>query len=198
MKQKDQKTKALQPGAAIKAMQPSPMDQARRFCLNAGWHNRGDTTVTLDNGGILQLPECLTHYTEQIAAERDHFQKIALDALGLHTVHYILRWSGNLEDETPICGLQSFHRTLIGETHDSAKEPMHICPQCYRLSLEKDLKTAAEALRGLLQSHGALMPGLRHIAVADYANINEAPIRGREILARIEKRFPTPNPTEKK
>jgi hypothetical protein len=53
----------------------------------------------------------------------------------LTRVHYIRRWSGIAQDERPICGAGPFlKRTLIGNTHDSAGEPMNICEDCKRMA----------------------------------------------------------------
>ena len=44
------------------------------------------------------------------------------------------------------------------------------------------------ALKGMLKAYEQLMPGLAHIAVQDYANINEAPIMARKAIAAISER----------
>lgn len=49
-------------------------------------------------------------------------------------VHYIRRWSGVKADETPLCGVDAWERTLTGETHDAAGEPMRICPKCAEIA----------------------------------------------------------------
>lgn len=43
----------------------------------AGWHDRGDTLVTLGNGAQIQLPGAMSKFAEQIMAERDHWKKLA-------------------------------------------------------------------------------------------------------------------------
>lgn len=42
----------------------------------------------------------------------------------------------------------------------------------------------AEALKAMLKAYEQLMPGLKNIAVQDYANLNEAPILARAALAK--------------
>lgn len=42
----------------------------------------------------------------------------------------------------------------------------------------------AEALKALLKAYNQLMPGLKNIAVEDYANINDAPRLARAALAK--------------
>lgn len=54
---------------------------------------------------------------------------------GRTVVHYIIRWSGNREDETPLCGADSFHRTESGIMHDSAGNSMNICKECAEIAL---------------------------------------------------------------
>lgn len=44
---------------------------------------------------------------------------------------------------------------------------------------EKELR---DALKDLLRAYEMLMPGIAHIAVSDYALINEAPIKARKAL----------------
>lgn len=46
----------------------------------------------------------------------------------------------------------------------------------------------AESLRRMLAVYKALMPGIRYIAVQDYAELNEAPIEARQALAAYEAR----------
>ena len=41
-----------------------------------------------------------------------------------------------------------------------------------------------DALERMIKAHEALMPGLAHIAVADYAEQNDAPIAARRALAK--------------
>ena len=49
-------------------------------------------------------------------------------------VHYVRRFSGMKEDETALCGADAWHRTTIGETHDTAGQPMRICAECAKLA----------------------------------------------------------------
>jgi hypothetical protein len=49
------------------------------------------------------------------------------------------------------------------------------------MTREQRLETA---LRDLLKAYDMLMPGIRYIAVPDYALINEAPINARKALDR--------------
>jgi len=48
---------------------------------------------------------------------------------------------------------------------------------------EHSSKDLLAALEGMLRVQDALMPGLRHIAVQDYALINDAPIAARAAIA---------------
>lgn len=43
-----------------------------------------------------------------------------------------------------------------------------------------------DALKRMLAVYEALMPGLRHIAVRDYAEINDAPLAARKAIAKAE------------
>lgn len=58
---------------------------------------------------------------------------------GRTVVHYIRRWSGNREDETPLCGADSFHRTESGIMHDSAGNSMNICKECAEIALRSSI-----------------------------------------------------------
>jgi len=42
------------------------------------------------------------------------------------------------------------------------------------------------ALEGLLKAYGMIFPGIVHIAVPDYALINEAPINARAAIAKVK------------
>jgi len=42
------------------------------------------------------------------------------------------------------------------------------------------------ALRALLQAYESLMPGIAHIAVPDYALLNDAPLEARRAIAAAE------------
>lgn len=44
----------------------------------------------------------------------------------------------------------------------------------------------AECLRRMLAVYEALMPGVRHIAVKDYQELNEAPVAARAALAKVK------------
>lgn len=44
------------------------------------------------------------------------------------------------------------------------------------------LKAAVEAISALLKAYKQLIPGARNMAIDDYANLNEAPLLGREAL----------------
>lgn len=48
-------------------------------------------------------------------------------------------------------------------------------------------KRLTKALEKLLRAYDSLMPGLAHIAVQDYALINEAPIEARKAIAAVRK-----------
>lgn len=43
-----------------------------------------------------------------------------------------------------------------------------------------------KVLSDLLRSHEALMPGVRFIALQDYALLNDAPIEAKRLIARLE------------
>jgi hypothetical protein len=43
-----------------------------------------------------------------------------------------------------------------------------------------------EAVKDLLRAFDELMPGLAHISVKDYANVNSAPIRARHAIEKAE------------
>lgn len=45
------------------------------------------------------------------------------------------------------------------------------------------------ALEAMLEAHDALMPGLRHISVADYMLINDAPLQAKQAIANMRKRL---------
>ncbi len=54
-----------------------------------------------------------------------------------------------------------------------------------------------EALERMLAAHAALMPGLRHISVPDYAEQNDAPIYSRALINHAKSEVATmPNPGE--
>lgn len=73
--------------------------------------------------------------------------------------------------------------TMPGKT-----EPTHIMvprkfePLANSLPL---LREAEEALHEMLKANNQLMPGLAQIAVQDYQNINEAPIKAEAVLSRL-------------
>jgi hypothetical protein len=52
------------------------------------------------------------------------------------------------------------------------------------LKIREAAPELAEAVKQLLKAFGQLMPGLIHIAVEDYANINEAPMIARDALRK--------------
>jgi hypothetical protein len=58
----------------------------------------------------------------------------------------------------------------------------------YKKSTPERIKEAgpelAEAVKQLLRAFHQLLPGLRHIAVEDCANINEAPMIARDALRK--------------
>jgi hypothetical protein len=45
------------------------------------------------------------------------------------------------------------------------------------------------ALESMLEAHAALMPGLQHISVPDYALQNDAPIQARKAVTRVRKQL---------
>ena len=53
------------------------------------------------------------------------------------------------------------------------------------VALKADRVVARQAIDQLLRACEALMPGLRHSAVQDYALLNDAPRAGRAALARL-------------
>lgn len=53
----------------------------------------------------------------------------------------------------------------------------------YALIAERD--ELAEALRRMLAVYEALMPGVRYIAVKNYAELNDAPLAARAALAKV-------------
>jgi len=52
------------------------------------------------------------------------------------------------------------------------------------------LREAAQTIRDLLTCVKQLMPGLKHIAVRDYAILNDAPARARLTLIAIDDALP--------
>ena len=78
---------------------------------------------------------------------------------GRTVVHYIRRWSGNREDETPLCGADSFHRTESGIMHDSAGNSMNICKECAEIALRSSIadESVEIARRELLKDFSARM-----------------------------------------
>ena len=63
--------------------------------------------------------------------------------------------------------------------------------------VENELTTARDALRRMLAVYEELMPGVRHISVKDYAELNEARIAARRALSfqeppKMTKDEPTP------
>jgi hypothetical protein len=52
---------------------------------------------------------------------------------GKTVIHYITRWSGDPTDEKPLCGSDSYWRTVAGKTHDSAGWSMNICEDCAKI-----------------------------------------------------------------
>ena len=65
-----------------------------------------------------------------------------------------------------------------------------------RKSLTLELSLMA-ALEKLLLAYDSLMPGLAHIAVQDYALINEAPLEARRVLQTAKQVLPTGKGTKK-
>lgn len=51
---------------------------------------------------------------------------------------------------------------------------------------EQQRDELATAMRKMLEAYESLMPGLRYIAVQDYAILNEAPIAARKALAKLQ------------
>lgn len=47
----------------------------------------------------------------------------------------------------------------------------------------EEIAALKDALRRMLKVYEALMPGVRYIAVQDYAELNDAPIAARKLLA---------------
>ena len=68
---------------AMELLKPTPEEEARGFCIHAGWHYNGDTSAMLGNGGAVQLPEVMVAYTRQIIAERDRLLELLKDALNV-------------------------------------------------------------------------------------------------------------------
>ena len=66
--------------SAIKLMQPSPFEEARRYCFLRGWHYNGTTHVSFEGGGRIELPEALADYVSQITAERDELRRVLADS----------------------------------------------------------------------------------------------------------------------
>jgi hypothetical protein len=58
---------------------PTPEDEARRFCIHAGWHHNGDTSAMLGNGGVVQLPEVMVAFYQHLIAENEHLRTILED-----------------------------------------------------------------------------------------------------------------------
>jgi len=50
------------------------------------------------------------------------------------------------------------------------------------VELESELKELRLAAEKLLKAYDMLLPGIKHIAVQDYALINEAPLNMRNLL----------------
>jgi hypothetical protein len=66
-------------GAAGMLEHLTPIEEARRFCHLAGWHDHGDTRVMFRHGGFMEMPEALAEYSAHMIAERDAWRKIAED-----------------------------------------------------------------------------------------------------------------------
>jgi hypothetical protein len=56
-----------------------------------------------------------------------------------------------------------------------------------RQDYETGQQELAAALEKLLRAYDSLMPGLAHIAVQDYALINEAPLEARRAIQKAKK-----------
>ena len=54
----------------MESLKMLPEDEARRFCLYAGWHYNGDTHAMLGNGGIVDLPEVMVAFYRHLIADR--------------------------------------------------------------------------------------------------------------------------------
>lgn len=63
-------------------------------------------------------------------------------------------------------------------------EARYVAVSAERLAaMERAVEAAADALRRMLAVQDALMPGVRHIAVQNYVELNDAPIAARAALA---------------
>jgi len=51
----------------------------------------------------------------------------------------------------------------------------------------KETAVIVHTIENLLKLVDMLMPGLRHIAVDDYALVNEAPIKARALIAELRR-----------
>ena len=80
-------------------------------------------------------------------------------------------------------------RALPGENYCAAHQGNHShyaehnCALCRMIAQRNDL---AKAVREMLLAYESLLPGLRYIAVQDYALINEAPLLARKALAKVQ------------
>lgn len=75
---------------AILIPEETPEENARRFCFAVGWHDEGDTRVMFRNGGVVNLPELLSGYAEQVMKERDAYKKLALEMAVIDIGPFIL------------------------------------------------------------------------------------------------------------
>lgn len=65
----------------MELLKPTPEDEARRFCLLAGWHHNGDTSAMLGNGGVVQLPEVMVAFYRQLIAENTRLREFLEESL---------------------------------------------------------------------------------------------------------------------
>lgn len=61
---------------AMKLLESLPEDEARGFCLYAGWHHNGDTHAMLGNGGIVDLPEVMVTFYRHLIAENKRLREL--------------------------------------------------------------------------------------------------------------------------
>jgi hypothetical protein len=67
--------------SAIDMMKLLPEEEARRFCLYAGWHHNGDTHAMLGNGDIVDLPEVMVAFYRHLIEENKRLREMLEESL---------------------------------------------------------------------------------------------------------------------
>jgi hypothetical protein len=70
--------------SAMDMLKSLPEDEARRFCLYAGWHYNGDTHAMLGNGGIIDLPEVMVAFYRHLIEENKRLREMLEEHLKYH------------------------------------------------------------------------------------------------------------------